>query len=388
MASLNNPDRTNIAIIEPVGGHGGMNYYDFNLAHGLCSNGISPILYTCDKTERPKIAPFLIKQTFKGIWGRKPKLYRAVRFLVGLSVALIHAKKNQVQLTHFHFFHYTILEKLCINLAKFFGFKIIITVHDVESFSDKQKTSSIRNILIKADRLISHNNISKKELVKKIKIPEHLIKIIPHGNYFNDIPQGLPQNEAKKILNLPHDSQVILLFGQIKKVKGLDLLLEAMPAVIKKFSKAILVIAGKVWRNDFSIYENIINKNRIEKNVVCNIQYVSDDEVPFYYNAADIVALPYTRIYQSGVLLMAMSYKKPVVVSDLEGMTEIIQDNENGFVFKARDVNDLSQKLIYALKDRDRLKRIADNGFETVILKHDWNLIGKKTASLYMETIS
>ena len=375
------------AIIEPVGGHGGMNYYDLSLANALCSNGVSPIFYTCDKTKIPDSATFLIKRTFIEIWGTKPKSYRAVRFLVGLCTSLFHAKKKHVKITHFHFFHYTILEKLCVNLAKFLGFKIIITVHDVESFSDKQNTSSIRKILIKADRLISHNNISKKELVEKIKLPERLIKIIPHGNYVNNIPQALPQSKAKKILELPHDSPVILFFGQIKKVKGLDLLLNAMPAVIESFPKAVLVLAGKVWKNDFSIYENIIYKNHIEKNVVCHIRYVSDEEVPIFYNAADIVALPYTRIYQSGVLLMAMSYEKPVLVSDLEGMTEIIKDNENGFVFKTGDTNDLSQTLLYALRDTERLKQITSNGFNTVISKHDWDSIGRKTAGLYWEVI-
>ena len=105
--------------------------------------------------------------------------------------------------------------------------------------------------------------------------------------------------------------------------------------------------------------------------------------MPFFYNAADIVVLPYRKIYQSGVLLMAMSYQKPVIVSDLEGMIEIIQDNKNGYVFETGNCKSLSKKIINALDDPIRLEAIGSAGFKTVVEKHCWNLIGNKTVQLY-----
>ena len=71
-----------IAIIEPVGGHGGMNYYDFSLAEGLITAGAEVIVYTCDKTVVPTGLSFEVKQTFNKIWGNSNKLVRAVRFAI------------------------------------------------------------------------------------------------------------------------------------------------------------------------------------------------------------------------------------------------------------------------------------------------------------------
>jgi glycosyltransferase involved in cell wall biosynthesis len=82
---------------------------------------------------------------------------------------------------------------------------------------------------------------------------------------------------------------------------------------------------------------------------------------------------------------MAMSYGVPCMVSDLEGMVEIIQDNINGFVFETGNVESLSSKLIHALNDPNRLKRITSQCFETVVQNHNWNIIGKKTVELYKD---
>jgi len=383
LVSLNRPVRSKIAIVEPVGGHGGMNYYDFSLADALSSTGMHITLYTCDKTEIPEKAFFLIKKTFSGIWGHKPKFYRAFRFLIGLFRTLIHARWKQVQLIHLHFFHYTILEKIAVILAQFFGFKIVITVHDVESFAGIQDAKCVKTILQEADKLISHNILSKKELIKKMKIDPGKIDVIPHGNYLTNIPFDIGQQEARTKLNIPMDSPVVLFFGQIKEVKGLDILLNALPAPIKKYPKLKLIVAGKIWKDDFQKYQEIILSTNLSDNVDFHIRYIKDEEVPLFYNASDIVVLPYKKIYQSGVLLMAMSYRKPVVVSDLEGMIEIVEDNVNGFVFRSGDPESLSSILIQVLSNSKKLEEIATAGYDTVAVNHDWNLIGQKTAELY-----
>ena len=85
-----------------------------------------------------------------------------------------------------------------------------------------------------------------------------------------------------------------------------------------------------------------------------------------HYYSSDLVVLPYKRIYQSGVLMMSLSYEKAVLVSDLEPLTDLIKDNDTGFVFKSEDNYSLSSKLNNILSDKDNLENIRKKGLELI----------------------
>jgi glycosyltransferase involved in cell wall biosynthesis len=125
----------------------------------------------------------------------------------------------------------------------------------------------------------------------------------------------------------------------------------------------------------------------VRANCRLHIGYVPDDVASAYFAAADIVVLPYRHIYQSGVLLMAMSYARPVVVSDLPGMTEIVTDGENGYVFNSGSKDDLARALTHALIDEGGRSRIAAAALQYIREKHDWNHIGRTTAALYRQVL-
>ncbi len=376
-----------VAIIEPVGGHGGMNYYDFGLAQGLVNSGADVTLYTSDKTIIPKDKSFKVNLSFRKIWGEGNKALRAVRFAICLFRTLLDARIQKVALIHYHFFHYTRVETLCVLLAQLFGLRIVVTAHDIESFAGEYSDHAAGRILGRVDKIIVHNSVSRRELIEKANLPIANIEIIPHGNYLNTIPKRPSPSTAKKILNLTSADPVLLFFGQIKEVKGLDLLLQALPPVVAKFPTIKLLIAGKVWKDDFSKYTNLIREKNLQNNIDLHIGYIPDEDVAVFYRSADLIVLPYRRIYQSGVLLMAMSYGLPVMVSDLEGMTEIIQNKRNGFVFQTNNPDNLSEQLINVLSDQDQLQLISQAGHETVSHQHNWKLIGQQTLKLY-QTVS
>jgi D-inositol-3-phosphate glycosyltransferase len=180
---------------------------------------------------------------------------------------------------------------------------------------------------------------------------------------------------------------VILFFGHIKEVKGLDVLLRAMPAIIAAVPNALLLIGGRPWRADFSWYEAMMDELGIRERCVAHIRYISDEEMPLYYGAADLVVLPYRRIYQSAVVLLAMSYGKAVLASDLPAMTDLIRDGENGFLFRQGSHEDLAQKLIAILRDDAMREQVAAQGFDLVSRDYDWSDIGEETAKLYEEAL-
>ena len=93
--------------------------------------------------------------------------------------------------------------------------------------------------------------------------------------------------------------------------------------------------------------------------------------------------MPYTRIYQSGVLLMSMSYNIPVLVSDLPPLTEVIQDNKTGFVFKNGDNKSLSKKINQIFSELGKIDQVSKNAERLINRNYDWKEVGENLQRVY-----
>lgn len=373
-----------VALIEPVGGHGGMNFYDLGLARGLVNSGIKVYWYTCDKTFECSENGIDIEISFRDIYGKSNKFVRFTRFFVGLMKSLRMAKIESIDIVHYHFFGFGGLEFLMCFAAKLFRFPVCITAHDVESFATKGH-GIFRNALFSfVDKFIVHNEVSRRELDSAVRSTGRNISIsvICHGNYLSMVKR-IDAKAARASIGIAKSDFVFLFFGQIKIVKGLDVLLKAFAQSDAVKKKLLLVVAGKVWKDDFSRYQELINFLGISERVHLDIRYILDEEVNAFYSAADCVVLPYKKIYQSGVLLMAMSYGIPVLASDLDGMAEVIQDGKNGFLFKSEDVDSLSSKIKYVVENADLRKVVSEAALVTIKGGYDWNHIGSDTKRVY-----
>ena len=372
------------AIIEPVGGHGGMDYYDFGLCEGLQQAGVDVVLFTCDETVKPKSISFRIEKGYRKIYGKDTSVVRAFRYAWGSVRTLMQCCWERRSICHFHWFHVGPLELFNIILAKILLRKVVVTAHDVEAFSAGLTIPVFARFSYSlCDAVIAHNKISRDELVKKIGISNDNIHTIPHGNYLHAIGKVPEKSIARAHLNLPKNSKVLLFFGQIKDVKGLDILLNALHLIVKQFPDVLLLIAGKVWRTDFSKYERLINEYGLSDFCKIDIRYIPDTEIANYYSAADMVVLPYKKIYQSGVLFMAMSYGRMVVVSDLPGMMEVLVNGKTGLVFHSENAEHLAKIILSVLDKPDLLERLANNGKQLMKEQYGWDKIGKTVAVLY-----
>ena len=169
----------------------------------------------------------------------------------------------------------------------------------------------------------------------------------------------------------------------IKKVKGLEVLLKSFNKVIAKNPNTLLLIAGKPWENNFSIYQNIIDKNNLTNHCVLHTKFIPHKDVAHYYCASDLVVLPYKKIYQSGVLMMALSYERAVLVSDLPPLKEIITNDEDGFLFKTEDADSLSIKINEILANNELLESVRIKGSKLINTKYNWDEIGILTKNAY-----
>lgn len=372
------------AICEPVGGHGGMNYYDIGLCQGLGEAGVDTYLFTCDETQSTEDPRYRFFRPYKKIFGDNSAFLRGVRYIKGSLYTIWYTFCHKIKIIHFHWFHVGPLEFFNLIVAKMMLRKVVVTAHDVEAFSNSMSIPLLVPISYKlANLIIAHNNFSKKEIIEKLETNEERIKIIPHGNYLHVIEDIPEKQHARSKLHLGIDKKIILFFGQIKEVKGLDILLRALKDISSEEPNIELVIAGKLWKTDFKKYKDIIDNLQIEQFCKLFIRYIPDEEVCFFYAAADLVILPYRKIYQSGVLLMALSYQKPVVVSDLDGMLEIVKDRETGYVFRNNDANHLAKVVLSALNNSHEMAKIAENGKQLMVKEYSWQSIGVNTLELY-----
>lgn len=385
-----NPARLRAAVVEPVGGHGGMDYYDFGLCGGLAEAGVEVTLYTCDETSPGEPSAYAVALPYRGIYGKAPAWLRGLRYVAGSVRALADARlRRRARIAHFHFFHVGPLELFNMTVAGLLGLKVVVTAHDVQSFVEGLSVPwMVERAYRAADRVIAQSKVSEEEIRAVLGGCAEKLDVIPHGNYLHALGDAPSREEARADLGLRAGGRVLLFFGQIKEVKGLDVLLRAMPGVIRAYPDTTLLIAGKEWKDDFARYERMMEELGIRNSCVAHVRYIPDAEVSRYYAAADAVVLPYRRIYQSGVLLMAMSYAKPVVVSDVAGMTEVVSDGDNGYVFGSGDARSLADKLVEALSDVEGLRRTGQRGLAYVRENHDWERIGRMTAASYRSVLT
>ena len=152
----------------------------------------------------------------------------------------------------------------------------------------------------------------------------------PHPIY-DHYGELLPREEALQLLNLDPQNRYVLFFGFIRAYKGLDLLLEAFADERLQQSNVKLLVAGEFY-GDPEPYLQKIKDLKIEDSVILHNDYIPDHEVNRFFSAADIVAQPYKTATQSGVTQIAFHFEKPMLVTNVGGLPEIVPDGKIGYV--------------------------------------------------------
>jgi glycosyltransferase involved in cell wall biosynthesis len=127
------------------------------------------------------------------------------------------------------------------------------------------------------------------------------------------------------------NEKIILFFGFIRKYKGLDLLLKAMNDIRIKEANIKLLIAGEFYDNKEE-YETIISKYNLANSLYLRTQFIDNTEVKFYLGAADFVIQPYKHATQSGVTPLAYHFEKPMLVTNVGGLANLVPHLKVGVV--------------------------------------------------------
>jgi D-inositol-3-phosphate glycosyltransferase len=334
----------NVAIIDPVGIKAGMDHYDILLLEGLQKSGAQVRLYS----NIPEVQKIETHHFFNNTGVSKIKAIFSN--FTGFYKSLRHAKKQNVNWLLLHVFRAGMFDLFTFTLARLMGFRICAIVHDIESLDTYTLPIVRRMVIQKLPHLRTvHNEFSKKELLKSLGKSELKTYVIPHLN-FTDLfsgPNPVTYSSAAEIhpdlsALLEQKIPLFVFFGQIKNAKGIDLLLEAVCQIKGDFR---LIIAGKMREGKWSHYEQMIRALNIKNKVLPVIRHITDEERNLLFREAKAVVLPYHKIYQSGVLLMAMSFPTLVIASALPPNREIVADGVNGLLFDAGSSPDLARRM-------------------------------------------
>jgi glycosyltransferase involved in cell wall biosynthesis len=365
-----------------------MHYYDLALCGALAEQKVDVTLYTSDETAVPEGLSFPVNLAFRGIFGRAPAWLRGLRYARAL-VRIGGEPRDGPSLVHVHFFHALPLDYAWLAWMRARGHRLVITAHDVTPFdAGSRSLALVRRIYRLANHIIVHTESSRAELLSHELVPPERISIIPHGHYLPYVDDLPSRQEARRRLDLPDDAPAILFFGQIKEVKGLEILLQALPILAKDHPAVRLVIAGQVWKADWSRYASLIEQLGLGERIHLHLGHIPDREVASFFVAADAVALPYHHVYQSGVLLMALSYARPVVATRVGGLAEVLKDGETGLLVPPADPQSLARALVAILDDPEEASMMGRRGRKLVAERYAWPRIASLTREAYAQALA
>lgn len=369
----NNSDKI-VACVDWVGSKAGIDIYELSLMRALNNYGFKT--YICSNFNHPE-SKVTVKNIFNNIGDGK--IISGLKIYTGLFRAMFYLKSKRVKWIIYHIFSGSKTDLFATFLAKLFGFKVLIIVHDVESLDTKQDLWVRRLIFNKFnDKITTHNQFSLDELCKIWHLAKDKdIGIINHGNYDELVNHSITASQGFKQFNLDTNCKYFLFFGQIKKVKGLDVFLNAMKYTTTDYK---IIIAGKLRDDSWDTYQTIIDNNKLNARVIHYIRHLTDLERELLFNLAYAVVLPYRLVYASGVCSWAFSLGKLVIASDLKPLQEWIDNGINGITFPAGDSMALAKEIDNVVNGVYDINALQKAALEKSAKEFSWNDVGKKYA--------
>jgi glycosyltransferase involved in cell wall biosynthesis len=380
---------------------GGDKPYAFGLSMELLSKGASLDLIGSDDLDfpefrnKPEVNFLNLRGDQRSDTSTIEKVSRVLKYYIKL---IRYAATSRAMIFHilwnnkFQVFDRTLLMLYYKLLRK----KVAFTAHNVNAGRRDSKDTPLNRLTLRiqyrlADHVFVHTTKMKDELTEEFGVQGTRITVIPFG-INNAVPNTcISQSEARQRLGIPGDKKTILFFGNITPYKGLEYLVAAFRKVLARRDDCRLIISGrpvnceKYWDD---VREKIVNEVK-EGSIFLRADFIPDNETELYFKAADVLVLPYTHVYQSGVLFLGYSFGLPVLVSDVGSLQEEVIEGKTGFVFKPEDPTDLARTIerYFAsdlFKDLSRRRReIRDFAVE----RHSWNVVGQQTMAVYAELL-
>jgi glycosyltransferase involved in cell wall biosynthesis len=275
---------------------------------------------------------------------------------------------------------------------KFLGKYVVLTAHNVNMLKRDGTDNWLNRLSLKiqyklTDHIFVHTEQMKTELLLDFGVAADRISVIPFGINNSAPDTEMTSSIAKTRMGVGPGEKTILFFGQIAPYKGLEYLVPAFARVSAADTSHRLIIAGEAKSdpNYWKEIEGIIIKYGVRNRIITRIEHIPDDQIELFFKAADVLVLPYTSIFQSGVLFLAYAFGLPVIAANLASLKQEIVPGNTGFMFKRCDSVDLAEKIIDYFKSdlfsnleahRQAIKDYANE-------RYSWDKVASITLGVY-----
>ena len=265
---------------------------------------------------------------------------------------------------------------------------IVYTVHNVlpHDTGNRYRDAFVRIYRI-PDALICHTQEAKNQLVENFGVPSGKIWVIPHGPLSNEVT-SIPQEEARSRLQLSLETPLCLLFGFIRPYKGVEFLIDSWRRVRKKDPTAQLILAGQPEDGYGEVILGKIGDLGLEGEVDTHFEFLPQEKLNLYIQAADVLVYPYRSITQSGALLTGLATGRPIVATDVGGFSEMIQHEQTGILVEYGDEEGLAEELVQLLRDTEKGEKLGQSAQEMVEMEYSWDAIAHQTLECYQSVIN
>lgn len=329
-----------------------------------------------------------ILKDFPDLRAHSSPIAKGIHYLVGTGATLKRLWTGEFDVIHWQFFNVfppaeTLMAKMLFSLRE----RLVLTVHDVTPWSAVKGKSNflLRATYQTAKRIIVHHEVNRNELATTFRLPRERIRVVPHGSFTHFSTGGLDRTQSRTMLGLPEEAPLILFFGEIRPEKGLIYLIRALKTILAHVPHARLVIAGRPRHMDMSECLSTIRDLGLQESVILRLEHIKDEHVEAYFCMADVVALPYVAITQSGVLFEAMTAGRPVVVTDVGAIGPTVREAKVGHVVPPGQVEPLASAILDLLGNSDRAQQMGQNGRRAALDTYSWARCAQATLTVYRE---
>ena len=269
-------------------------------------------------------------------------------------------------------------------VSKARGKKLMCTVHNVHGHETGGLDHALnRLILLLPDMYLVHTEQNREQLAHAFGISGDRVRVVPHGIFEFYRDEELTPASAKERLGIPAHAKVLLCFGHVRPYKGTEDLIEAFKIAQRDLPELFLVIAGKAWNEQLEA--EIQAQLASVSNKLLHLDYVPSSQVKEFFFAADAVVLPYREFAaQSGPGNIALAFEKPLIVSDVGGLPELVGDPDS--IFPAGNVPALAAVIQRCLGDVERLARMAKDSAR-LRERFSWRRVAQETVQAYTELL-
>ncbi|MBW1819835.1 MAG: glycosyltransferase [Deltaproteobacteria bacterium] len=266
-----------------------------------------------------------------------------------------------------------------ILTARLLGCRVLWTVHNVlpHEASGSHREIRLRHLVGKSvNKVLVHCRYAKDLVSDAWGVREEKIVVVPHGAYTESVSEGNDRVAARKRLNIEGGKFAFLFFGMIREYKGVVELVRAFADIAKADDNVHLVIAGEPQSENLKTeLEDTCRDGRVS----LSLFRIPDADVPVYFNAADVVVLPYAEVLTSGTALLAFSLGKGIIAPEMGCLPELVTEN-TAILYKSKD--QLKEAMVAAIGRMNRptvreeaLKIARSLQWDDIVRKHFMSLL-------------